>query len=193
MTTANEDANKVRCLNCGAYIGRVCPVCDHPEETKMDLKTLQAEVNDRWSQQLDNPCHTSADSGHALVHMTKALGKVASALNDAEHEKRSLRADEIEKYLADLVICAARFGNGVVDLDAACAARLREKFPKQLQHDTGPEGGRPCCRCGIRHSQATAYIPCFVEGDTLTTWQARHQQALDACPTGTINDILRST
>lgn len=95
----------------------------------MNIKTLQAEVNDRWSRQLNNPCHTSADPAHALVHMTKALGKVASALNDAEHEHRPLRANEIEKYLADLVICAARFGSGTVDLDAACKARLAEKFP----------------------------------------------------------------
>jgi hypothetical protein len=94
----------------------------------MDLKKLQTEVNTRWSAQGTNPCHLS-DTNHALVHMTKALGKVASALNDAEHEHRKPRADEIEKYLADLVICASRFADGVVDLDQACAARLAEKFP----------------------------------------------------------------
>ena len=95
----------------------------------MDLKNLQEEVNRRWALQIGNPCHRSADAGHALVHMTKALGKVASALNDAEHEQRALRPDEVEKYLADLVICATRFSNGVVDLDAACVSRLAEKFP----------------------------------------------------------------
>jgi hypothetical protein len=95
----------------------------------MDLKTLQDEVNTRWALQIGNPCHRSADAGHALVHLTKALGKLASALNDAEHEERATRAGEIEKYLADLVICAARFGHGVVDLDAACVSRLAEKFP----------------------------------------------------------------
>lgn len=95
----------------------------------MDLKQLQHEVNARWALQIDNPCHRSADANHALVHLTKALGKVASALNDAEHEQRTLQRDEVAKYLADLVICAARFGEGVVDLDAACTARLAEKFP----------------------------------------------------------------
>lgn len=63
---------------------------------------------------------------------------------------------------------------------------------KQLQHDTGPQGGQPCSRCGIKHSRATAYIPCFEEGDTLATWQARNQETLDVCPSGSINDILRS-
>jgi hypothetical protein len=95
----------------------------------MDLKNLQIEVNKRWARQLNNPCHQSANAEHALLHMTKALGKVASALNDAEHEQRPLRGEEVEKYLADLVICAGRLGYGIVDLDAACHARLAEKFP----------------------------------------------------------------
>jgi hypothetical protein len=96
----------------------------------MDLKELQNEVNSRWSGQKDNPCHLS-DPNHALMHMTKALGKIASALNDAEHADRALTAVELEKYLADLVICAARFGHGIVDLDVACVSRLAEKFPEK--------------------------------------------------------------
>lgn len=43
-----------------------------------------------------------------------------------------------------------------------------------LQHDTGPQGGQPCKRCGLRHTgHKTAYIPCFEEGDTYETWYAR--------------------
>jgi sugar-specific transcriptional regulator TrmB len=95
----------------------------------MDIKKLQEEVNSRWSKQLDNPCHRSADPNHALIHMTKALGKLSSALNDAEHEQRIIRSEEVAKYLADLVICASRFGDGIVDLDVACIKRLNEKFP----------------------------------------------------------------
>jgi hypothetical protein len=94
----------------------------------MDIKTLQTIVNQRWSMQLGNPCHQSEDAAHALVHMTKALGKVASALNDAEHDEREISPGEVDKYLADLVICAARFGNRIVDLDIAVVARLVEKF-----------------------------------------------------------------
>jgi hypothetical protein len=97
----------------------------------MEISKLQDEVNARWSRQLSNPCHKSADAQHALVHLTKALGKLASALNESEHESRGLRPDEVGKYLADLVICAARFADGAggVDLDRACGARLVEKFP----------------------------------------------------------------
>lgn len=96
----------------------------------MDLKKLQQEVNARWSLQVGNPCHRSADANHALVHMTKALGKVAAVLNDAEHERRPVHPGEADKYLADLVICACRFGQ-LVDLDAAVVARLAEKFPEE--------------------------------------------------------------
>lgn len=50
--------------------------------------------------------------------------------------------------------------------------------PRQLQHDTGPRGGEPCRRCGMSYSPRTAYIPCFVEGDTLATWLARNAESL---------------
>jgi hypothetical protein len=96
----------------------------------MELSKVQQEVNERWSKQLDNPCHQSADANHALVHIAKAMGKLASALNDAEHEKRTLRGEDVARYLADLVICAARFSDGLVDLDRAVSARLAEKFPR---------------------------------------------------------------
>lgn len=97
----------------------------------MDLKKLQDEVNRRWGSQDYNLCHTS-DTNHAFVHMVKALGKMASAVNDAEHENRAPRSDEVAKFLADLVICATRFAYGAsVDLDAACIERLVEKFPEK--------------------------------------------------------------
>jgi hypothetical protein len=99
----------------------------------MDIKNLQQEVNERWRIQENNPCHSSDTTNHMIIHMTKALGKLASSLNDAEHEHRSLRADEVEKYLADIVICAVRFADDIVDLDKACVSRLTEKFPAKSQ------------------------------------------------------------
>jgi hypothetical protein len=120
----------------------------------MRIDELQAEVNRRWGSQEGNPCSESSEAGHALVHLMKALGKVASAVNDAEHEKRVLRPDEVEKYLADLVICSARLGNGVVDLNEACHKRLGEKFPwRQSAVHVGPDGkpvhAGPCVEsCG---------------------------------------------
>jgi hypothetical protein len=94
----------------------------------MEIRKLQEEVNARWGTQDANLCHRS-DTNHALVHMMKALGKAASAFNDAEHEQRAPRVEEVSKALADLVICTARFSHGIVDLESACVARLAEKFP----------------------------------------------------------------
>jgi hypothetical protein len=49
---------------------------------------------------------------------------------------------------------------------------------KQLQHvPSGPGGvGGPCARCGLVYSIKTAYTPCFKEGDTFETWQARQNE-----------------
>jgi len=106
----------------------------------MDIATLQTEVNRRWGSQDTNLCHVS-DTSHALTHLMKALGVIASALNDSEHEQRTPRSDEVGKYLADLVICAARFSNGIVDLDAACVERLAKKFPVVPQETHEPQSG----------------------------------------------------
>lgn len=61
----------------------------------MNIDKLQREVNERWALQLGNPCHKSAGADHALLHLTKALGKVASALNDAQHEERVVQPEEV--------------------------------------------------------------------------------------------------
>jgi hypothetical protein len=44
--------------------------------------------------------------------------------------------------------------------------------PKQLQHSPSSVGG-PCVRCGLRYSPQTAYIPCFLDGETKEQWKAR--------------------
>jgi hypothetical protein len=46
---------------------------------------------------------------------------------------------------------------------------------RQLQHDT-PFPGAACKRCGLRYSPQTAYVPCFVEGDTFDEWFARQAE-----------------
>lgn len=53
-------------------------------------------------------------------------------------------------------------------------------IPKQLQHGSEGGAGHPCKRCGLVYSSKTAYVPCFVEGDTLETWLARHSETLAA-------------
>jgi len=83
---------------------------------------------------------THKDFAHALLHVHKAGGKLASIVDEAEHvgydwADRSKRAD-VEKYVADLVICALRMANtcpdGQIDLQQAVEARLAAK---SNQHD----------------------------------------------------------
>jgi hypothetical protein len=78
---------------------------------------------------------THKDFGHALLHVHKAGGNLAAIIDKAEHdgfewadtEKRA----EVEKYVADMVICALRMANtcpdGVIDLQAAVERRLTAK------------------------------------------------------------------
>jgi len=88
---------------------------------------------------------THKDFQHGLLHIFKAGGKLASIINDAEHggyawENTSNRA-EIEKYVADMVICALRMANtcpdGVIDLQAAVETRLIAKN-NQLAEEARP-------------------------------------------------------
>lgn len=78
---------------------------------------------------------THKDFDHALLHVHKAGGKLAGIINDAEHggvdwADPTMRA-EVEKYVADLVICALRMAttcpNGQIDLQTAVEKRLFEK------------------------------------------------------------------
>lgn len=75
------------------------------------------------------------DFAHALLHIHKAGGNLATIIDKAEHAgynwaDPALRAD-VEKYVADMVICALRMANtcpdGVIDLQRAVEARLAAK------------------------------------------------------------------
>lgn len=78
---------------------------------------------------------THKDFGHALLHVHKAGGKLAAIIDDAEHAGYDwadpAKRSDVEKYVADLVICALRLANtcpdGVIDLQRAVEQRLLAK------------------------------------------------------------------
>jgi len=88
---------------------------------------------------------THKDFSHALLHVHKAGGKLASIIDEAEHAgfdwARSENRAEVSKYLADFVICALRMANtcpdGIIDLQAAVESRLKAKN-NQLALDAQP-------------------------------------------------------
>lgn len=76
---------------------------------------------------------------------------------------------------------------------AALRAELdRGSTRRQLQHDTGPQGGHPCTRCGLRFSPKMAYVACFEEGDTLVTWMERQSdEVLGMMPEDVTESVRR--
>lgn len=87
---------------------------------------------------------THKDFGHALLHIHKAGGKLASIVDEAEHAgfdwADPAKRAEVEKYVADMVICALRLANtcpdGVIDLQRAVETRLTSK--NNLLAETAP-------------------------------------------------------
>lgn len=71
---------------------------------------------------------THKDFQHALLHVTKAAGKLATVINEAEHCGHDFRHDCVAPYIADLVICALRMANtcpnGIIDLQRVVEDRI---------------------------------------------------------------------
>jgi hypothetical protein len=76
------------------------------------------------------------DFGHALLHVTKACGKIAAVVNDAEHGGSAFKQAEIDRYIADLVVCALRMANTcpgrTIDLQRAVIDRIEEKNTAEI-------------------------------------------------------------
>jgi hypothetical protein len=74
---------------------------------------------------------THKDFAHALVHVVKAAGRIAAVVNDAEHGGSEFKAEEIDRFVADLVVCALRMANTcpgrTIDLQEAVERRIRTK------------------------------------------------------------------
>jgi len=77
------------------------------------------------------------DFGHALLHVQKAAGKLAAVVNDAEHGGSEFTKEEIDPYIADLVICALRMANvcpgRTIDLETAIIERLENKNDMKIK------------------------------------------------------------
>ena len=113
----------------------------------MDIQVLQMRIEKRWgSSTYGYPFRSrqdpQRDAHHAVLHITKALGKLAGPLDDLDHSGSPLvegraRAHDVAKALADIVICVARVASewpGVaIELSDAIAARLVEKFPESIE------------------------------------------------------------
>ena len=102
-------------------------------EKDMTLGDLQKKLP--WS---NSYSWTFQDSGvyykdfqHALTHVYKAAGKLAEAIEEADHAEHRFPPEVVDKYLADLVICTARMASTcpgrIIDLQAIVENRFVEK------------------------------------------------------------------
>lgn len=106
----------------------------------MTLKELQAHValawtNESYTKEFNGSGIAHKDFGHALLHIVKASGKLAAMVEDADHGRRI--EDDPGKYLADLVICAARTAHTLgLHLESVVDLRLAAKLPLPASHKT---------------------------------------------------------
>jgi hypothetical protein len=79
------------------------------------------------------------DFGHALLHVQKAAGKLAAVVNDAEHGGSEFKPEEVDRFVADLVVCALRMANTCpnrcIDLQRAVEDRIQQKNDMELKRE----------------------------------------------------------
>lgn len=104
---------------------------------------LQEAVSKGWTGELysdEFKARQSAykDFDHALKHVRKAAQALENMTELADHngEMTPFQQKDIAKYVADLIICAARLANvapgAPIDLDKTVIQRLDQKiFPKE--------------------------------------------------------------
>ena len=76
------------------------------------------------------------DFAHALTHLVKASGKIASIVDDLDHRRESNELEGYEKYVADLVVCAIRMAKTSplpFDLHSAVIERIESKNGVELK------------------------------------------------------------
>jgi hypothetical protein len=82
---------------------------------------------------------THKDFAHALLHVNKAVGKIAAIINDAEHEGSNFLPDEVDRYVADLVVCALRMATTCpghqIDLQKEVVNRIEIKNNQSIRGD----------------------------------------------------------
>lgn len=134
-TTQKEARDRVIELN-GGIKATVELAADRKDLT---LREMQSQLP--WTTHYHRDFRASPmshkDFGHALLHVTKACGKLASVVNDAEHGGSEFTAEEVDRFVADLVVCALRMATTCpgrqIDLQRAVEDRIENKNGMNLE------------------------------------------------------------
>lgn len=109
------------------------------------LKLLETELpkiwtQDQYSKAFNENYSSYRDFQHAALHVGKALQKLQNMVEEADHAESGsincFKKEEVEKYLADIVISVVRMAlknpSGPVDLEKAIAFRVLDKMGVRL-------------------------------------------------------------
>jgi len=105
------------------------------------LKVLQGELPKLWTDELyskefkESPSRYK-DFQHALLHVMKVTGRLIEMVEEADHGYQPFKVSDVEKYLADLVICTVQLAlkspGGPIDLEKAVLDRIERKMGVRL-------------------------------------------------------------
>jgi len=157
----------------------ICKMCKGEGEIEGDrisMREIQTSLpwSIRYSQDFRTNPQPHKDFAHALVHISKAAGKLAALVDDMDHDWSVADDPQLRetygKYVADLVICAMRMSNtfpgGVLDLEKAVLDRIKAKNPQALPPpalNDGPVRWELLPECP--HCKAAAKQPCLPLGN----------------------------
>lgn len=110
------------------------------------LKLLEKELPKLWTDEsygkrfLESPL-TYKDFDHAIKHILKAAIKLQNMVEEADHGTTFFPPQEMEKYLADLVISTVRAAlkapGSSIDLEKAIVERIESKMGVKLDRESG--------------------------------------------------------
>lgn len=117
-----------------------------------NVRRVQDGIKKLWtgelySEQFKNSPVKHKDFDHALKHVLKAAVRLLERTEESDHSGATpLDAAFVEKYVADLVICAVRLANvnpsGPIDLENAIFDRIESKMGARLEREADGEEKR---------------------------------------------------
>lgn len=131
------------CLSDSDSVQRVIEKADRHVTRRADLSLRELQTQLPWTVHYHRDFRSSPmthkDFGHALLHVMKASGKLAAIVNDAEHGGSEFKSDDVDRYVADLVVCALRMANTcpgrTIDLQRAVEDRIETKNEAELRRE----------------------------------------------------------
>jgi hypothetical protein len=138
----------IECENCNKPVPLTAVTCSDcnlssgkPASRDLTIRELQTQLP--WTVHYHRDFRSSPmahkDFAHALLHVHKAAGKLAAVVNDAEHGGSEFRPEEVDRFIADLVVCALRMANTcpgrTIDLQRAVEDRIEVKNEAELRRE----------------------------------------------------------